>query len=194
MEWVTTTQILYNLKFSNDPVAWKTFTDHFYPTIRVFAKNIGLPPSDAEDVAQETLFTFLKLFRGNHFQREKGHLSHWIFGVTRNVVKDYLKKRPREHPVLENSTQTSFWAAVPDENTLMQTWHAEWQHSLLDRCLSRVRSELDENTYQAFEMYALKQQPIEDICRELDMSRNAVYIAKSRVLTRIRELRNYYES
>ena len=194
MEWVTTTQILDDLKFSNDSTAWKTFTEHFYPIIVAFAKKTGLSSSDAEDVAQETILTFLKLYRGNKFHREKGHLSHWIFGVTRNVIRDYLKKKPKECHISGNTTQTSFWAAVPDdESAILQTWSTEWQRTILMRCLSRTRSEFDEKTFRAFEMYALKQKPMEEICRELDISRNAVYIAKSRVLTKIRELKKHYE-
>jgi RNA polymerase sigma-70 factor (ECF subfamily) len=193
MEWVTTTQILDDLKFSNDSTAWKTFTDHFYPIILAFAKKMGLSPSDAEDVTQETILTFLKLYRSNKFQRDKGHLSHWIFGVTRNVIRDYLKKKPKEYHISENTNQASFWAGVPDESAIMETWSTEWQRAILMRCLSMTRSEFDEKTYQAFEMYALRQQPIEEICQELNMSRNAVYIAKSRVLTKIRELKKYYE-
>ena len=108
-------------------------------------------------------------------------------------MKGYLKKKPKEHLVSENATQTSFWAAMPDENAILETWSTEWQRTILTRCLSKARSEFDKKTYQAFEMYALKQQSIEEICQELNLSRNAIYIAKSRVLTKIRELKKHYE-
>ena len=167
MEWITTTQILDDLKFSNDSTAWKTFTDHFYPIIIAFAKKTGLSSADAEDVAQETILTFLKLYRANKFQREKGHLSHWIFGVTRNVIRDFIKKRPRERHISNGGTQTSFFASVQDEKAILHTWETEWRHIILDRCLSKAHRDVDEKTYRAFELYAIMQQPVEQVCKEL---------------------------
>ena len=193
MQWVTTTQILDDLKFSDNSAAWKTFTDHFYPVILGFAKNMGLSSTDAEDATQETIIQFLRLYRDNRFQREKGHLSHWIFGVARNVIRDFIKKRPKEYSVPDGSTRTSFWGAVPDDKAILHTWETQWQREILSRCLSRARSEVDEKTYRAFEMYAVAQQPIKVVCEELGMTANAVYIAKNRVLTKMRELKKHYD-
>ncbi|MHC4385552.1 MAG: RNA polymerase sigma factor [Planctomycetota bacterium] len=193
MQWVTTTQFLDDLKFSDNSVAWKTFTDHFYPVILAFAKNMGLSSADAEDATQETIIQFLRLYRDNRFQREKGHLSHWIFGVARNVIRDFIKKRPKEYSVPDSCTRTSFWGSVPDEKAILHTWMTEWQRVILSRCLSRVRCEVDEKTYRAFNMYALEQQPVKAVCEELDMTPNAVYIAKNRVLTKMRELKRCYD-
>lgn len=193
MQWVTTTQILDDLKFSDNSTAWKTFTDHFYPVIFGFAKNMGLSSTDAEDAAQETIIQFLRLYRNNKFQREKGHLSHWIFGVARNVIRDFIKKKPKEYAIGDNNTQTSFWAAVPDEKAMLHTWETHWQREILNRCLSRVRSQVDKKTYQAFEMYAITQLPVATVCEKLNMTPNAVYIAKNRVLTKMRELKKHYD-
>lgn len=193
MQWVTTTQILDDLKFSDNPAAWKTFTDHFYPVILAFAKNLGLSSADAEDATQETIVQFLRLYRDNKFQREKGHLSHWIFGVARNIIRDYIKKSPKEFHIADNGTRTSFWDSIQDDKAVLHTWTTEWQRVVLSRCLLRVRREVDEKTYQAFEMYAMAQQPVEQVSKQLDMTPNAVYIAKNRVLTKIRELKKQYD-
>lgn len=193
MQWVTTTQILDDLKFSDNAAAWKTFTDHFYPVIFGFAKKMGLSSTDAEDAAQETIFQFFRLYRADRFQREKGHLSHWIFGVARNVIRDYIKKKPKEYKVPDNHDQTSFWAAVPDEKAILHTWQMQWQREILSRCLRQARNEVDEKTFRAFEMYAIAQRPVKTVCEELDMTPNAVYIAKNRVLSKMRELKKHYD-
>ena len=193
MQWITTTQILDDLKFSDNAAAWKTFTDHFYPVIFGFARKMGLSSTDAEDVAQETIIQFLRLYRADRFQREKGHLSHWIFGVARNVIRDFVRKKPREYGVQNHPDQTSFWARVPDEKTILRTWQTQWQREILNRCLSRAHREVDEKTFRAFEMYAIAQQPVNAVCKELGMTPNAVYIAKNRVLTKMRELKQHYE-
>lgn len=193
MQWITTTQILDDLKCSDNSVVWKRFSDHFYPVIFAFSKSMGLSTADAEDVTQDTIIQFLRLYRAGKFHRQKGHLSHWVFGVARNVIRDFIKKKPPERNVSDSNTRTSFWASIQDDKAMQHTWTVQWQRSVLDRCLSKVRSEVDPKTYRAFEMYAMDQQPVEQVCNTLDMTPNAVYVAKNRVLTKIRELKKRYD-
>jgi len=193
MEWITTTQVLEDLKHSNDTFAWSSFRDHFYPVIFNFAKTLGLSATDAEDAAQETMLTFLKAFRNGKYDREKGHFSHWLFGIARRVILNFRKRLPREHFVADNTSGTSFWDMVTDENAVRHTWDTEWRRIMLERCLQQVRRELDQKVFKAFEMYALFQHTVEDVSKTLGMSRNAVYIAKSRVLSRLRQLQQDFE-
>lgn len=193
MDWVTTTQVLEDLKESNDILAWTSFRDHFYPVIFNFAKTLGLSAADAEDAAQETMLAFLKAFRNGKYDREKGQFSHWLFGVSRRVILNFRKRLPRKHFIVDNTTGTSFWDMVADENTVRQTWDTEWRYMVLERCLRQARRELDQKVFNAFELYALSQKPVDEVCRILDMSRNAVYIAKSRVLSKLRQLQRDFE-
>jgi RNA polymerase sigma-70 factor, ECF subfamily len=55
-------------------------------------------------------------------------------------------------------------------------------------CMDRARKEFDEKTFAAFEMYALQDIDPTEAAKRLGLSRNAVYIAKSRILSRLREL------
>jgi RNA polymerase sigma-70 factor (ECF subfamily) len=193
MEWVTTTQVLEGLKESNDTIAWTSFRDHFYPVIFNFAKTLGLSATDAEDAAQETMLAFLKAFHDGKYNKEKGHLGHWLFGVAKRTILDFRKRLPREHVVSEDTTGTSFWKMVEDENAVRHTWDTEWRRMVLERCLHQVRGETDEKVFKAFELYALLQKPIEEVCQTLGMSPNAVYIAKSRVLSKLRQLQHDFE-
>jgi hypothetical protein len=54
MEWITTTQVLQDLRESGGTLAWTRFRDHFYPMVLNFAKRLGLNNTDSEDAAQET--------------------------------------------------------------------------------------------------------------------------------------------
>jgi RNA polymerase sigma-70 factor (ECF subfamily) len=58
----------------------------------------------------------------------------------------------------------------------------------LSLCIDAARQEFDAGTVEAFELYAVKQVSPADVAKKLGISRNAVYIAKSRVLGRLREL------
>ena len=193
MQWITTTQVLEDLKCSNDTLAWSSFRDHFYPVVFNFARTLGLSATDAEDAAQEVMLAFLKAFRSGRYNREKGRLSHWLFGVAKRVILDFRKRLPREHIVADDSTGTSFWDMVQDESAVKHSWDTEWRQMVLEKCLQQARRELDNKVFEAFELYALSQKPIEEVAQILGMSRNAVYIAKSRVLSKLRQLQKDFE-
>jgi len=193
MTWVTTTQVLEQLSSPNGGTAWRQLHDHFYAVIVQFAQKLGLSSADAEDAAQETMVTFLESYRKGKYQREKGRLSQWLFGVARRTIHDFRKHRPPERQMIDKDSGTSFWNKLPNEEVEHHTWTAEWQKMVMERCLQRVRRELKPKTFQAFELYALAQIPVEQVAQRLQMTHNAVYIAKNRVLARLQELEKEFE-
>ena len=190
MQWITTTQVLDDLKGSNDALAWNSFRDHFYPVIVRFAGKLGLSGALAEDAAQETMLAFLKAIRRGSYNREKGRLSHWIFGIARLVILDFRRRLPREKLVQDQTGATSYWDQVIDENAVQHTWELEWQKMILEKCLKEASRQFAPKVFRAFELYALEEMPVEEVCKTLDMSRNAVYIAKNRVLSKMRNLQH----
>lgn len=194
-QWVTTTQVLQALKTSDDSAVWELFHRHFYPVIFNFGKKMGLADHDSEDAAQETMMAFLKAYRKGGYDREKGRLCHWLFGVARKVLMNRRKKIVPERQVPDNTTGTSFWNLLEDNQgaAALVTWDGEWRQMVLKRCLDQAREECGEKVFQAFELYAISQLPIEEVCQKLKMSRNAVYIAKTRVLTRLRKLEHQFD-
>jgi RNA polymerase sigma factor (sigma-70 family) len=186
MDWKTTTQLLENLKNSDDSTGWNCFRDYFYPVIVRFAKRMGLNPDDAEDAAQETFIAFLKAYRTDKYQRQQGKLSHWVMGVARNVIRNHYRKQPKISPTANPNAPLP--QDVEDEQAVQHTWQTEWRNVLLQRCLIQARKEFDSKTFLAFELYALEGKPVSQVCAQLNLSANAVYIAKNRVLTKIRLL------
>ena len=193
MQWITTTQVLEDLRSSDDGPAWRSFCEHFRPVLINFARTMGLSDSDAEDAAQEIIASFLKAFREGKYDRQRGPLSHWLLGIARRAVLNWRKNQPLERLVADRTTGTSFWDLVQDDRGIKHTWQTEWRRMVLGRCLKQARGEFDRKVYEAFELYALAEVPADDVARRLGVSRNAVYIAKSRVLSRLRQLERQFE-
>lgn len=193
MQWATTTHVLNDLANSNDAVAWYRFQEQFYPVVVAFAKRMGLSSADAEDAAQETMMTFVRAFRDGKYDREKGRLSHWLFGIARRVILNFRKRLGPERQIGAEETGTSFWNRLPDDRALRDTWTAEWRDAVVSYCLQRVGREFDEMTFNAFQLYALTDMPADQVARRLNISRSAVYIAKCRVLSRLRQLREEFQ-
>ena len=193
MQWVTTTQVLEDLKTSNDTLAWQRFCDYFHPVVVNFATQLGLSATDAEDAAQETMVAFLKAFRDGKYDREKGRLSNWLFGVAKRVILNLRGHQPLERLIADKATGTSFWDLIQDDHDIEHSWETQWRQMVLTRCLEQARREFAPKVFEAFELYALSQMPVDEVAQRLTMSRNAVYIAKSRVLSRLRQLEHQFE-
>lgn len=193
MQWVTTTVVLDNLRGS-DEAAWKQFVGRFRGPIVRFACELGLGPDEAEDVAQETLMDFLRAYRQGQYDRDKGRLSAWLFGIAHRRVLNAGRKLGRGPRQLPAGRRTEFLANLPDANIVQESWDRSWQEAVLHQCLDQVRTELKPTTIRAFELFAIDQRPAAEVADELGMSRNAVFIAKHRVLKRITELTRQFES
>ena len=191
--WITTTMLLEELQTAEDKRGWDQFCSHFQPVVSNFAKRLGMSINDAEDAAQETMLAFLKAFRGGKYDRNKGSLSNWLFGIAKRVILNLRGRQPLEKLVADRTTGTSFWDIIEDDQSIQQTWEAEWRQMVLKRCLERVKGEFEPRVLDAFHLYAISGKPIEEVCAELEMSRNAVYINKSRVLSRLRKLAEDYQ-
>ena len=193
MRWMTTTKALEELKDSNDAAVWKQFQEYFYPVVVNFARASGLSSTDAEDAAQQTMLTFVQAYRAGKYEREKGRLSGWLYGLARKVILNYRKHQPREKLIADGTTGTSFWNNIEDEESARETWDRHWRQTLLERSLQQVRRETEKKVFEAFELYAIMEKSAEEVAEQLGISTNAVYIAKSRVLTRLRQLQKELE-
>lgn len=187
--WVTTSTVLERLHRFDDRDAWADFADRFRAPIERFARKQGLNEADSEDVAQETLLGFAQAYRENGYDRTKGRLSHWLFGIAWRRIDRV--RRQGQRAVVERTASddvTNFWAGIPDDAAASQAWDLEWEQALMERCLLRAKAEVQAQTYRVFEMLVLEKKSVDEVVSELGVTRNAVYIAKHRVATRIKEL------
>lgn len=188
MKTVTSTTLLELLLQAGDADGWKQFHDRYWPMIVAFARKQGLGDNDAEDVGQETVMAFIQSYGNGGFDRGKGRLRSWLFGIASHKCTDVLRRRMRENVVCPETSGTCFLDRIPSADEMETTWSAAWQHAVLKACLAEVAQEVQPKTYEAFDLYVLQEWPVENVAAKLGMTENAVYIAKNRVLSRAREL------
>ena len=163
MEWLTTSTILESLRDYENAAAWDRFVTRFRRPIVFFARETGLSEPDAEDVAQEALLAFAKAYRQGSYNRSKGRLSKWLFGIVYRQVLYARRQRARRDAEVQVSNDALFWSDVPDQKTAQQSWNQTWQRSVLQHCLDQVRHEVEPKTFQAFEMTALAKRPATEV-------------------------------
>lgn len=189
MDWITTSTILRELRESPDGDAWTRLVQRFRRPIVSFARKMGHAPADAEDVAQETLAAFVKAYRAGRYDRRKGRLSRWLFGIACRQAQ-----RARR---LKAGAQSSGDTPEPDQLAAADAsklWDAEWEDSMLAECFRRVRAEVEPQTYRVFELVVLEGKSPAEVGRALDLPSTVVYNSKHRVITRLRRHRATLES
>ncbi len=191
----TSTALLAGLRDGEDPAAWATFVSRHRPVLVAYGRRLGIPAADAEDVAQEALLAFAEALRDGRYDREKGRLRAWMHGIAHNVVRNWLRRHARRGEVqaAERDGETGFFARIADEDAAA-AWEQEWNRELLRVALDRAKDGFTPATMAAFERFALRGEPPELVARELGLSTNAVYIAKHRVLQRLRDARAELEA
>ncbi len=193
MDTLTSVTLLEALRNPTDRAAWERFAARYQPMVLAFALKLGLSESDAQDAAQETMLAFVDAYLAGTYSHAQGRLRSWLFGVAYRKVCDIQRRAKRQPLIIDRSDATGFLGSIESPETAESLWDQEWQQAVLRACLAEARQSFDPVTLQAFESYALDGRAAEQVAQTLGISRNAVYIAKNRVLSRLRELRRQME-
>jgi len=187
MEWVTNTAILNGLRATQSREAWDVFVEHFRPMLVNYARNFDLPSNCREDAAQETLTQFVEQLRAGKYERQRGRLHDWLFGIAHNVILAYARSLPRERPMSDVAGEGSPFEQLANEDAAKHTWDTEWRNMVLVGCLKRASRDFTGKTFEAFWLCAHDGKAAGDVARELGMTVQAVYMAKHHVLAKMRE-------
>ncbi len=190
---ITSTQLLAGLRDADNGTIWQTYVDRYRPLIVDYARRLCAQPADAEDIAQQALAAFASAYRQGKYDREQGRLRDWLFGIVRRQLRNWYRRRGREVQVSVDPQSADFFARIEDEGQLCDLWDERWRSSVLDQCLQQARGEVHATTWDAFELFALRSWPAARVAEHLGITENAVFGAKRRLLSRIRELRPVLE-
>lgn len=182
----TTTRLLDALHETDNAPLWAQIDARYRPVIGALARRLGLNDSDAEEVAQQTLSEFVRAYGEGRYDRSKGRLSSWILGIAHHTT---LRALRGTRYAAKGIGQTAL-SEVPDESALRSIWTDERDRAILAQAMGLLRSEsgVDDRTLLAFELVALRGVPVAEAASQSSMSVEQVYVAKSRIVKRLRQL------
>jgi RNA polymerase sigma-70 factor (ECF subfamily) len=164
---------------------WRHIDSRYRSVIAGLARRLGLNDADADEVAQQTLAEFVLAYREGRYDRSKGRLSSWILGIAHHTTLRLIRSGRRAAPA-----DPELLAGVPDDSALRSIWTDERDRAILERALGMIRDEsaMDDRTLLAFELVGLRGVPAAEAAVQCGMSPDQVYVAKSRVAKRLRDL------
>lgn len=195
MEWKTTSTVLAGLQTFSEPQAWELVVEHFREPIVRYGSRLGLSRTDAQDAAQEALLAFAQAYRAGKYDRTKGHLKSWLFGIATNQLRNLRRRNAGRgvRPVADLG-ESRVLDGVEDEGADLQAlWDEEWRRTVFERCLAQVQRELEPQTFDVFRRVVFEEQSVDAVAEELGIARTAVYNSKYRVSKRLAELAQEYE-
>ena len=184
----TSKSLLARARDCSDRAAWHRLTELYSPLIEKWVRCHVAQRADAEDVVQEVLTTLVReLPRFDHNQRS-GAFRAWLRLITVHRLRAYWERRDSRPVATGGPDQQEALAQLADPTSaLSQAWDEEHDRHVTKTLLESIRLEFQPATWQAFERQVQDGHPASNVARELGLSENAVLIAKSRVLKRLRE-------
>ena len=182
----TRPSLLNRLKNLDDQASWQEFFNTYAKLIYGVATKAGLSDAEAQDVVQETIIVAARKLPGFNYDPAIGSFKSWLLLITRRRIEKQLKKRLPAHAAHGRPDETQRTATVeripdPAGFDLAAAWDAEWERNLAAAALARVRRQVKPKQFQMFDLYVLKEWPVKDVARALDVSVTHVYVNKHRV-------------
>ncbi len=171
--------------------AWSAFDARYRPVLIAFARKLGFGHEDATELAQQSLAEFARCYHDGRYQRSEGRLSSWLIGIARNVGSGMRRKEGRGGARAGGDTMLGQMPGeLPDAQQLTIVWRREREHAILNEAMSLLRSSarMEEHTFRAFELFALRGVPAEEVASQCGIEVDSVYVIKNRLTKRLREI------
>jgi RNA polymerase sigma-70 factor (ECF subfamily) len=184
----TDPSLLLRVRNPRDHEAWTQFVHAYGPLIYGYARKQGLQDADAADLMQEALRVLAGAVRGLEYDPAKGSFRGWLFGVVRHQLLRFWSRRGRPGEGTGSTSEHVRLEEVPDPaGEGDAAWDEEYERRQFAWAAERVQAQVQPSTWQAFWRTAVEGQSGQEVAASLGMSVAAVYLAKSRVMARIKE-------
>ena len=182
----TTTALLDGLVDPANDEVWRSFDERYRPILVGFAVRLGLDHADACDVAQETLLRFVREYREGRYDRQRGRLRSWLVSMASSRAATMRRREVSRREARGESAIID----LSDQASMSEAWEQERRRTILKRAFDELRStsRTDPRTLQAFDLLFTQQMSPASVAAELGMSVHDVYLAKSRVAAKLREI------
>ncbi len=164
-------------------MAWREFTAIYRPILLRYVRTCGLSTHDAEDIAQECLAQVNQSIKRFEYDKRRGTFKRWLKVMVKRRVIDRLRRR-RECQV------DSAVFKRPQKREALPEGEFEkiWLGAHLRFCLKKLRNEVEPQTCEAYQRLVLDGWSVDKVRQTFNITANHVYVIKSRLTARLREL------
>jgi RNA polymerase sigma-70 factor (ECF subfamily) len=179
--FTTPPSLLERLRQSPQRDAWEQFVEMYTPLLVAWTKRLGVDDHEAADLIQDIFTVLVEKLPLFQYDAQKSFRA-WLKTILLNRWRNRLRRRRDGKDMGEEALQN---VAATDE--LHELEEIEYRRYLARRALELMRKEFQPATWQACWEFVVQDRPAAEVAAELGITVNAVYLAKGRVLRRLRE-------
>ena len=184
----TSLSLLDRLGRGDDGTAWQRLVDLYTPLLHAWLGRYELQPADRDDLTQEVLGIVVRELPAFQHNGRPGAFRSWLRTIVVHALRRFWRARAYRPPAPGGSPFEEYLSQLEDPHSgLSGEWDREHDRYLLRRLLELVERDFRPATWQAFQRLVLERRPAAEVAADLGLSVNAVLIAKSRVLERLRQ-------
>lgn len=183
----TRLSLLMRVRDAHDRLAWEQFVGLYAPLVYGFARKKGLQDADAADIAQDVLTSVAQQMRQWEYDPDRGTFRGWLFTIARNRLKNWQSSTARRIAAAGGDDHHEFLQTQSATNFDEDEWDSDYARRVFRWAADQIREQVADQTWRAFELTAVRGQTGPDVASTLGMSVGAVYLARSRVMAKLRD-------
>lgn len=178
--FTTPVSLLTRIRETPTSDAWGRFVDVYSPLLFTWANRLGLDDHDVADLVQDVFATLVEHLP--RFTYDPGRsFRAWLKTVLLNTWRKHRARRTVVQGTLAGNLED-----IPDTDPRLELEEEEYRRHLVGRALALMQAEFEPATWKACWEFVVNDRPASEVAADLGVSVNSVYLAKSRVLRRLR--------
>lgn len=180
--FTTSGSLLARLQHPEEQEAWSRFVRIYTPLLYSWARRLGVPRQEAVDLVQDILALLVHKLPEFRYDQNRSFRG-WLRTV---AVNKYRENRRRRRIAAVNASDSLLddLPAPPSGDALEEQ---EYRRHVVRQALQLMQAEFQPTTWKACWEHVVSGRSAAEVGQELGMSEGAVYVAKYRVLRRLRQ-------
>ncbi len=176
----TRLSLLQQLRDPQNSIAWSRFVEIYSPLVTRWVTSLNVPQKSRNDVTQEVFIVLLGKVSQFKYDATKSFRG-WLRTVTLNKCRDYFRKS-------QKATEPQFLShiEIAEGNESDFLTQKEYREYVAKAALALMKLHFSETTWRACWEHVAEGKPAKQVAAELGITVNAVYLARGRVLKRMR--------
>jgi RNA polymerase sigma-70 factor (ECF subfamily) len=177
----TPPSLLQRLRQSPEQETWERFVQLYTPLLYSWSRRVGLHANEAADLIQDVFAILIEKLPSFEYDQNRCFRA-WLRTLLLNRWRQYRRRLALERRVIGALPED-----VPDREQTPEFEQAEYRRHITSRALEVMQADFQPATWRAFWEFVVRDRPAAEVAAELGLSVNAVYLARGRVLARLRE-------
>lgn len=187
MAYTTDKTLLERIK-EGDSVSWDEFYSVYRPFVLYRGQRSGLSNTDCDELVQQVMLSFFQRNKDFEYQREKGSFRNYFGRVINNNIIDIMRKKRANNIEYDESKDLRV------DDALSREFENDWRDYLFRQALLELKKQVEEDTFEAFNLYAIQGRKISEVSDFLEMSIDSIYVAKNRCINKLKIIINNLEN